>query len=175
MAAGMLWLGELTMRFLFHAFFRAKAMNVFLSRAGDAPAKMVDYASTGLGLGMSDVAMHVHHAVLPEDLDNGGEEELVRHYWTVMTDSLDDGDDDKSKAYPWEVAQRHYRLAVVDYARFFLGRFWKSATKESMGKKVDSKNTSLLNRNIPAAMAFVRRVDEYLAEVEAGMAQCTAA
>jgi hypothetical protein len=37
-------------------------------------ALLVNYASTGVGLGMSDVAMHLHHAVLPEDLANGGEE-----------------------------------------------------------------------------------------------------
>ena len=160
-------------------------MNVFLpsqtsattTTVADDTAKIVDYASTGVGLGMSDVAMHLHHAVVPQDLDHGGEEELVRHYWTTINESLQSrsSNNDDAAAYPWEVAQRHYRLAVVDYARFFLGRFWKSATQESMEKRATSKNTCLLNRSIPAAMAFVRRVDEYLTEVEAEMAHACSA
>jgi hypothetical protein len=54
----------------------------------------------------------------------------------------------------------------VDYFRFFLGRFWKTATPKSMQLKADSKNTNLVNRSVPAAMAFVARVDQYLAEIE---------
>jgi hypothetical protein len=50
-------------------------MNVFLPHdVVNGKTLLVDYASTGVGLGMSDVAMHLHHAVLPEDLANGGEE-----------------------------------------------------------------------------------------------------
>jgi Ecdysteroid kinase-like family len=154
-----------------------KAMNVFLptqannktkdaeeTRTGknaSAGAIIVDYASVGIGLGMSDVAMHVHHAVLPEHLSHGGEERLVRHYWQTLTASLP-----ASKTYPWDVAWRHYQLAVVDYFRFFLGRFWRSATVESMKKMAGSKNTSLLNRNVTAAMEFIRRVDKYMVFVE---------
>jgi Ecdysteroid kinase-like family len=142
-----------------------KAMNVFLPKSPDdgGPAKIVDYASTGIGIGMSDVAMHVHHAVLPEHLRDGGEEELLRHYWTTVTTSLPTAN---ALAYSWDVAWRHYRFAVVDYFRFFLGRFWKHATVESMRKMAASKNTCLLNRNVSAAMAFVCRVDVYLAEIE---------
>jgi hypothetical protein len=42
-----------------------------------------------------------------------------------------------------------------------------------METKANSNNTCLINRSVPAAMAFVRRVDEYLAEVEAEIAQCS--
>lgn len=139
-----------------------KSMNVFLSRDGTKPAVVVDYASTGTGIGMSDVAMHIHHAVLPEHLAGGGEEELVRHYWNTVNASLAS----MGKIYPWEVAQRHYHLAVADYFRFFLGRFWNTATVASMEKNANSKNTCLLNRNVNAAMEFVRRVDEYMMEIE---------
>lgn len=161
-----------------------KAMNVFLPRLDGytstvvAATKIVDYASTGIGLGMSDVAMHVHHAVLPEDLDWGGEEKLVQYYWITLIEGFDQyndthnyNDDDAAKCYPWTVAWRHYRLAVVDYARFFVARFWKSATIHSMSQLAQSKNTCLLNRSVPAAMAFVRRVDKYLTEIESEMAQ----
>lgn len=52
-----------------------KSMNVLLAKPGtNAKAVLVDFASIGIGLGMSDVAMHLHHAVLPEDLANGGED-----------------------------------------------------------------------------------------------------
>eukprot|EP00977_Amphora_coffeiformis_P000191 scaffold54_cov158-Amphora_coffeaeformis.AAC.5 len=65
-----------------------KSMNVFLPRNKDDPAILVDFASAGCGMGMSDVAMHIHHAVIPEQLANGGEEALVKHYWQSLQDSL---------------------------------------------------------------------------------------
>ena len=123
---------------------------------------MVDFASTGVGLGMSDVAMHIHHAVLPEHLENGGEDALVDHYLTELNQRLAV----HSKSYPRETALRHYRLAVADYFRFFLGRFWKSATPESFAKKKDSKNTALINRNVASALRFLDRVEGYLTQIE---------
>ena len=55
-------------------------MNCFLldTSDGERGVKLVDCASTRAGLGMSDVAMHIHHAVkLAADLANGGEQELA--------------------------------------------------------------------------------------------------
>jgi hypothetical protein len=54
----------------------------------------------------------------------------------------------------------------VDYFRFFLGRFWNTATPESFTKKSQSKNTALINRDVDAAFAFLERVETYVAEVE---------
>jgi len=139
-----------------------KPMNAFLPTATDANPVLVDYASTGVGLGMSDVAMHIFHAMEANDLANGGEEELVQHYIETIQASVD---------FPDDVAMRHYRLGVVDYFRFFLGRFWKSATKESMLSKKDNKNISLINRSPEAAIALVGRVDQYLTEIEKEVAE----
>jgi hypothetical protein len=143
-----------------------KSMNCFLPKnsstsSGSRGVVLVDFASTGVGLGMSDVAMHIHHAVRPADLENGGEEELLDHYLQTLDDLLG-----PSCSYPHEVALRHYRLAVADYFRFFLGRFWKSATPESFETKKDSKNTALINRNVDAALAFLDRVEGYLKQIE---------
>lgn len=124
---------------------------------------LVDFASTGVGLGMSDVAMHIHHAVLPEHLANGGEEELLEHYLTELNSQLESS---SKSYYDKDVAMRHYRLAVADYFRFFLGRFWNSATPESFANKKDSKNTALMNRNVDSALAFLHRVDAYLKQIE---------
>lgn len=148
-----------------------KAMNVFLPiNESDDQAVLVDFASVGVGLGMSDVAMHVHHAIRPEDLDSDdGEDRLVRVYWRTLTELLKERDSTLSEAYSWDIALRHYHFAVVDYFRFFLGRFWKSSTKESMSKLRDNKNTNLVNRSVPAAVAFVVRVERYLTVVEAEM------
>lgn len=136
-------------------------MNVFLPRDdGEKRPILVDFASTGIGFGMSDVAMHVRHAIRPEDLEKGQEEEIVRRSWEYLqTLSVD-------SEYPWETAWRHYNLAVIDYARFFIGRMWKNATPEAMHKRRDNKNVNLINRSIPAAMAFVRNVEAYLTEIE---------
>mmetsp|Transcript_26859 Transcript_26859/g.48727 ORF Transcript_26859/g.48727 Transcript_26859/m.48727 type:complete len:129 (-) Transcript_26859:582-968(-) len=53
-----------------------KAMNVFLPsesiEEGNKDAIMIDFSCTGIGYGMSDVVgMHIVHAVLPHDLENG--------------------------------------------------------------------------------------------------------
>mmetsp|Transcript_16145 Transcript_16145/g.50748 ORF Transcript_16145/g.50748 Transcript_16145/m.50748 type:complete len:389 (-) Transcript_16145:136-1302(-) len=50
-----------------------KAMNCFLPAAGgaggaDARAMLIDFASTGVGFGMADVAMHLSHSVPPSPL-----------------------------------------------------------------------------------------------------------
>ena len=137
-----------------------KSMNAFLPRKPDDPAILVDFASCGPGLGMSDVAMHIHHAVVPENLENGGEEALVKYYWQCLQNSLNDVE------YPWEEALRHYKLAVVDYGRFFMARMWKGATPAVMLKKKDNKNVNLINRSPPAAMRFIRQLNTYLKEIE---------
>jgi hypothetical protein len=158
-----------------------KAMNCFLPRSrgseGEPKPKhergvvMVDFASVGVGLGMQDVAMHIHHAVRPSDLKNGGEMMLVDFYLTVLNDLLrqkqHQQNGEGNDPYPRDVALRHYQLAVVDYFRFFLGRFWKSATPETMIQKKNSKNTALINRDVEAAFAFLDRVQEYVSQIEA--------
>jgi len=161
--------------------------NVFLpsesTREGNKDAIMIDFSCAGIGYGMSDVGMHIVHAVLPRDLDNGGEERLVEGYLVALENAvnrrrrrrrrrskrIDDDYDGEGKeeeeerwTYPREVAMRHYRLACVDYLRFIMGRFWRSATPESFEKKSESKNTTLINRNLEVAMAFIAKVDRYL-------------
>ena len=137
-----------------------KAMNVMMAIDPETtPTIMIDMASASCGLGMSDVAMHIHHAVNPEDLDNGGEESLVDFYIQTLREL--------GCEYPEDVAQRHYKLSVIDYARFFIGRMWKSATPETMAQKKDNKNIANINRSVPSAMRFVKVVDRYLSELEA--------
>lgn len=151
-----------------------KSMNCFLPKtsivckASNRGVILVDFASTGVGLGMSDVAMHIHHAVRPTDLENGGEEELLDYYLQVLEGALSP----RNLSYPREVALKHYRLAVADYFRFFLGRFWKSSTPETFEQKKDSKNTALPNRNVDSAFAFLDRVDQYLAFIEKERTSC---
>lgn len=148
-----------------------KSMNCFLPQGDtDRGVILVDFASTGVGLGMSDVAMHIHHAVKAEDLANGGEEELLDHYIDVLNKKL--GPD---RTYPRDVALRHYRLACADYFRFLLGRFWKSATPEAFEKRKNSKNTVLMNRNVQSALAFLDRVDRIVVGIEKEQGACVAA
>mmetsp|Transcript_40310 Transcript_40310/g.87007 ORF Transcript_40310/g.87007 Transcript_40310/m.87007 type:complete len:480 (+) Transcript_40310:1343-2782(+) len=136
-----------------------KAMNVMMGINPEiTSAVMIDMATASTGLGMCDVAMHVHHAVEPHDLDGGGEEHLVECYLDALRD--------RGCEYPRDVAWRHYKLAVVDYARFFMGRMWKAATPETMEQKRDNRNVANINRSIPSAMRFVKVVEKYLTEIE---------
>ena len=138
-----------------------KAMNVFLSTSSDQPI-IIDFASTGIGLGMSDVAMHITHALHPKHLMNGGEEKLVEAYLNALESALPD-----HHSYPKEIAMRHYRLAVLDYFRFVMGRLWRGATLETFEKRKDSKNAVYVNRSIEAAIYFIERADFYLSQFEA--------
>ena len=179
-----------------------KAMNFFLpisnneNKNNNRGVILIDFASTGVGLGMSDVAMLIHHAIRPEHLDDGGEMMLVDHYINKLNDLLllkqqqqqqqqqqnqeEETHDVNGTTmntttrpikqslcyYPKEIALWHYKLAVADYFRFFLGRFWKSATPESFEKKKYSKNTAFINRDRDAAFAFIKRVEKYVTEIE---------
>mmetsp|Transcript_33773 Transcript_33773/g.37673 ORF Transcript_33773/g.37673 Transcript_33773/m.37673 type:complete len:389 (-) Transcript_33773:10-1176(-) len=168
-----------------------KAMNVMLGKdLKTTPTIMIDFATASVGYGMSDVAMHIHHACSPSDLDNGGEEMLVEYYLQTLRDNLrrrrrrrssvskasddnsiadgdrDDDDEDDESHYPHDIALRHYKFAVVDYARFFIGRMWKTATPATMHSKKNNTNIANINRDIPSAMRFIRIVDQYLTEIE---------
>ena len=150
-----------------------KSMNVFLPTAeNDGDALLIDFASTGVGIGMSDVAMHVFHALLPEDIDEdsllASYLESFHHYRRQYRQGSDNdtGADTVESDYTFAQAKRHFRMAVLDYFRFFLGRFWKKSTVESMNKLKDNANTNLINRHVPSAMNFVKHVDEYLTEFE---------
>lgn len=134
-----------------------KAMNVFLPVKGGDDAVMIDFSSIGVGIGMSDTVMHIYHALHPKDID---ENALLDIYLQALKDS------NNNINYTRNEALKHYRLSVIDYFRFFLGRFWKTATVESMLKKTNSENTSLINRNPDAAMAFVATVEHCLTEYE---------
>merc|ERR1712232_519395 len=85
-----------------------KSMNCFLPQQSNTEhdVRLVDFASSGVGLGMSDVAMHIHHAVRAEDLANGGEEELFNHYLEKLNIMLG-----TTRTYPRDIALRHYKLA----------------------------------------------------------------
>ena len=143
-----------------------KAMNVFLPVDSNKHehAVMIDFASTGVGFGMSDVAMIIIHSVRPSS-DNSDEMSLVDEYLEALKQARLQYNT-HATPYPRDVAMRHYRLACVDYMRFILGRFWKSATLESFEQKKHSKNTTLVNRDIEAAMAWIVKVDTYLQEFE---------
>jgi len=132
-----------------------KAMNVFLPRnPHEDQALMIDFASTGVGLGISDVAMLIAHGISSKNLSEGGEFRLVDVYLSTL--------EKNGVSYPRDVAIRHYRLATIDYFRFVLGRFWRSATPETFEKRKNSPNTTLVNRNVDAALAFIIRTNEYL-------------
>lgn len=143
-----------------------KAMNVFLPASEDDEevdgALLIDFASTGVGYGMADLGMNLSHAVLPADLADGGEKALLDGYLDAVAAA--------GATYPREVALRHYRLGVVDYGRFVLGRFWGSASPEAFAAKAGKVNIGLVNRDVAAALAFADRVSRYLCEFEREMA-----
>ena len=126
---------------------------------------LIDFASTGVGLGMADVAMHLVHALVPADLDGGGEEALIDGYLASLAAARGVAAV-KLSPYPRELALRHFRLATIDYGRFIMGRFWAAATPERFAAAAASPNVVLANRDLASALRFVERISRYLAEYE---------
>ncbi|KAH8072646.1 phosphotransferase-like protein [Aureococcus anophagefferens] len=145
-----------------------KAMNVFLPTGDGERALLIDFASTGVGYGMADVAMHLAHAVfpLPADVEDG----LIDGYLAALDAYGIDGTEGSPYYYTRGAARHHYRLGVVDYARFVVGRFWGAASPETFAAKAANRNVALVHRNVDAALAFVAKVDAYLRLVEADIA-----
>jgi hypothetical protein len=130
-----------------------KSMNIFLHKGGrPEDVLFIDFASTGVGYGMSDVAMHIIHALHPEDKTNGAEEKLVLDVYLQTLNC-------HGVAFDRETALRYYDYGIIDYARFMFGRFYgESSTLENFEKRKDSMNVSFVNRNMDAAFAFAERV-----------------
>ncbi len=143
-----------------------KAMNVFFTTSGkdeesNPSAILIDFASTGVGLGMSDLAMHVANVALPEDLDNGIEDVMVDKYFAALEKALPDYIE-----YNKEAALRHYRFATVDFCRYIIGRQWKGATLEVFKKRNKDSNFAMINRTPEAAIKFIERTAKYLESIE---------
>ncbi|KAH8043234.1 phosphotransferase-like protein [Aureococcus anophagefferens] len=143
-----------------------RAMNVFLPTGDGERALLIDFASTGVGYGMADVAMHLAHAVfpLPADVEDG----LIDGYLAALDAYGIDGTEGSPYYYTRGAARHHYRLGVVDYARR-VGRFW-AGVAETFAAKAANRNVALVHRNVDAALAFVAKVDAYLRLVEADIA-----
>jgi len=139
-----------------------KAMNVLLANAEGSSDTLIDFAQTGPGFAMSDVAFLLAHSVAPCTLDNGGEERLINGFLHTLNEARRPG----TTAYSEELALWHYRLAVVDYGRFMISRFWGDSSPEVFAKKADKPNVTLPNRNVEAALRFVRNIDSCLRSLE---------
>ena len=90
------------------------------------PLTSVHSSSIVHGPNASWSQMHLQHAVLPDDLADGGDVRLVDGYLEALAAAR--GAAAVERPYPRDVALRQYYLAVVDYSRFVVGRFWTDAS-----------------------------------------------
>ena len=146
-----------------------QAMNVMLPYdEGACTAEepmLIDFASTGVGLGMCDVAMLLAHSVSPTTLAGGGQERLIDAY-------LDALEEKGVTNYDRSTAMRHFHLATVDYARFVVSRFWTGASAAAFAKRAANPNVCLPNRDVEAALRFAERVDASLTVLDGGGGTC---
>jgi len=146
-----------------------KAMNVFFpSNHGEYGVQLIDFASTGIGYGVSDVAMHIIHAQSANNLRDGGIDELLNIYLDEFESMLPD--EFKGK-YTKSLAEKHFRYAILDYFRFVLGRLWRGMKFENFETRKNSKNAVFVNRNVEAALHFIELAETYLPGVERDMAR----
>jgi hypothetical protein len=138
------------------------------SGAGKGEVVPVDFQWTGVGLGMSDVAYHLAHAVGLDALQqDGGEQGLVLFYLAELRARLPAA---AAARLTDELAGRQYKLALLDYARLFLSRFVTDASPAAFAAVAQSErgaNVGVAYRDARAAVALVERVEAALSEVEA--------
>jgi len=144
-----------------------KAMNIFFfednNETNPTRPLLIDFASSGVGLGTSDLAMHIAHAISLEDLENGMEELLFDLYFNTLQKNLPKS---RNFEYSRNAAWRHYKFGAVDYFRFILGRQWNGVTPGVFEERSHDLNFGMINRSIDSALHFVKRVDLYLREIE---------
>mmetsp|Transcript_9125 Transcript_9125/g.20120 ORF Transcript_9125/g.20120 Transcript_9125/m.20120 type:complete len:486 (+) Transcript_9125:91-1548(+) len=157
-----------------------KAMNIFLREdlketesqrfspspaypSAESDALLIDFQWTGVGFGMSDVAMHLSHSVAVDALRDGGERSLVQGYHQELLAAIGTS---RAAAYTTEIAWRHYCLAVVDYARMVLGCFFVNASPQVFAARAQQENVGLCYRDVEASFHFVERVDRSLRAIE---------
>lgn len=136
-----------------------KAMNVFLPLDLNGEAVPIDFQWIGVGLGMSDVSMHLSHSVSSGALHGDGEKRLLDYYVARLAEA-------SGKPYDEKLAWRHYCMGVVDWARMVFSVFFKAASPESFAQKAENPNVGLVYRDMAASFAFVERVDRSLRYLE---------
>ena len=136
-----------------------KAANVFISDDASKPPVLFDFASAGIGFGTNDVAMHIAHAIRPDDLENGGELQLVNAYCDAL---IENGATNIDR----DLIVKKYELGVLDYVRFVWGRFYGSVSVEAWEKKKNDDNVALPNRNVDSAKRWAAKVVEILDKYE---------
>jgi hypothetical protein len=116
---------------------------------------------------MSDISMHLCHAVPPPLLDSptSGEDKMLEVYFSQLSES--------GVAVDRPKLERQYKLGCVDYFRFMTGRFYGFSTPESYEKSATNRNVALINRSPKAAFAFAERVEGYVRMFEAEFAALT--
>lgn len=67
---------------------------------------------------------------------NGGEDRILDAYLDALAEARDVQHGEGATPYPRDVAARDYKLAVIDYGRFVVSRFWTNASPEEFAKKV---------------------------------------
>ena len=126
-------------------------------------ATMIDFQWTGVGLAMSDVAMHLHHSVDVRLLDDGGEAYWVGIYYARLLELLAPK---AAAAYPFNIAERHYDLCLLDYGRVVISHFWKGLTPAAFVAKNSNLNCSMVYRTIPCALRFASALEHRLTRFE---------
>jgi hypothetical protein len=154
----------------------AKSLNMFLPKdKHTASPILIDFASCGVGYGMADLGMLLSHSVDPQVLAGIGEERILKVYLEELVSLSNLPFMNKTASQSLVAYARsdraieHYRLGVLDYGRFVVGRFWTDASPQNFEKRKDNMNVTLPNRDWTAALAFIERLDRYLASLEAGV------
>ncbi|DAZ97098.1 TPA: hypothetical protein N0F65_010421 [Lagenidium giganteum] len=155
-----LWKDTAALQTIVHGDF--KSANLFFHTTTSSRTVLAfDWQWCGLGLGALDVANLLNTSVSMAALEH--EDELLRHYFDAWTAAMTEA---AAPAYSFQEFQRHYELALLEYARVLISRFWKGMTPISCAAKGGNSNCGLGYRSLPHVLRLVERMDQALQLVE---------
>ena len=132
----------------------------WITHTRSPPPFFVSHECSGVGYGVSDLAMHLVHSIGAHELNahdargQSGEQRLIAHYHAELVHyAAMGGRSEKVASYTLQNLSDDFEYALLDYAFIVFGGFWSSAVSpERFAANADNMNVCLPNRDIHSAM-----------------------
>jgi 3'-phosphoadenosine 5'-phosphosulfate (PAPS) 3'-phosphatase len=143
---------------------------LFKRNNGDLQVGLIDFQWAGFGLAATDIAHFLAAAVHADRLVNGGEETLLRHYYSNLQQYLIQygaftSEDQVGKYFAYETFIEQYETGVLDLCRLVIAYAWTRFERveecdEASCKRTMNKNS--YNKSIRNVVWLMSRCDDIL-------------
>jgi len=148
-----------------------KQANLLFNRSPELEVGLIDFQWAGFGLAATDVAHFLTSAVHASRLENGGEEDLLHHYFEELQTYLVeygacDTAEDALEHFSYETLLEQYEIGVLDVCRLVIAYTWdrfdQAAEPNDKAACDKTMNKTSYNKSIPNVVWLVSRCDEIL-------------